>query len=295
MREGFVELKEISTLSDPYEKTSRFYGFLVRELEICRTFLDEREATNLAVYYGHLHKQCEDRRNYFIYRHSQRVQHLVKNVKTENRVLDVGCGLGSESILCGILGSRVTGVDLIEADLQVAKKRLKFYETSINNTLAVDFRAQSIFDVADSFDVIWLLESISHVEPADKFIAFARDHLNNKGKLIISDPNKLNPLIFYRTWKARGRLGGPVLLVKNPYTGATVPWANERVFDPCSIRKLLLQNGFLIESFSYSGLLPYMAHFSLQHKNLALYFEDIFRPVWPKWLSGIYTLVAHKG
>jgi len=209
-------------------------------------------------------------------------------------ILDAGCGLGSESILCGILGAEVTGVDLIELWLNTAKSRLQFYEGLLGRMLPVDLRAKSAFDVEGSFDIIWAMESISHIDPAENFLAFAHDHLKKGGKLIISDANKFNPRTYWKTRRAAQKAGGLHGSIRNPETGEMVPMANERVFTVFSIKKLLLNNGFVIESFHNSALLPYLPHFNTRHKNISIYLEKLMNPIWPKWLSGTYTVVARK-
>lgn len=291
MRIKPIELGPLFTLRSPYHKASYFYRLVVKnEWAVCHSFLSEQEATGWAGYYS----KDDNRTNHFIHRHAQRVQHLVGAVTKGESILDAGCGFGSESILCGILGAQVTGVDLFTPQVNIAKKRLEFYESLLGREISTEFHKKSVFDVNDSFDVIWALESISHIDPADKFINFAYDHLNKGGKLIISDPNKLNPLIYQHTRRAQRKAGGPNVPFRNPQTGEMVPFAHERVFTVFSIKKLLLSNKFVIDSFHYSGLLPYLPLFNIGHKNTSIYLEKLMNPIWPKFLSGIYTVVALK-
>jgi SAM-dependent methyltransferase len=253
------------------------------------------EAESFGAYYGNLDRKSDAMRNHFAHRYAQRVQHLVSEVADGVRVLDAGCGLGSESILCGMLGAKVTGVDLIEPWLNAGKKRLQFYEAVIGRPIPTELCAQSVFDIKGKFDVIWSQESISHIDPAEDFIAFAYDRLNKGGKLIISDPNKLNPLIFWNARRDAKKHGGLHSSFKNPQTGEMVPFAYERVFDVFSIKRLLLRNGFVIESFHHNALLPWLPRLNIRHRNISLYLEKVIPPILPlKWLAGIYTVVAAK-
>lgn len=297
MSEGLIELEPLFKLNTAYKKSRYFCEVIIKELEICHSFLSPQEATGLftfSTYYGDLGNKGKELRNHWSHRHAQRVQHLVGVVSDDVKILDAGCGFGSESILCGILGAEVTGVDLIEPWLNTAKKRLKFYEGVLGKSISTEFHAQSVFDTQGSFDVIWSLESISHIDPPERFISFAHDHLNKGGRLIISDPNKLNPLIYWNARRDAKKAGSLHSQVENPKTGEMVPFAWERVFSVASIKKLLLSNGFVIESFNHSGLLPYLPYLNVKGKNISIHLETLMNPFWPKWLAGIYTVVTRK-
>ena len=295
MHKESIELEPLFTLSSPYEKARYFCTLVIQELGIHHSFLTPEEAASFAKYYGNLDTKGDNRRNHFIHRHAQRVQHLVSVATEGKKVLDAGCGLGSESILCGILGAQVTGVDLMEPWLNTAKKRVQFYEGLLGRKISTELHAQSVLDIHGSFDVIWAMESISHIDPAEAFIAFAHDHLNRGGKLIISDANKLNPLIYWNARRASEKWGGLHTLARNPKTGEMIPIAHERVFAVFSIKKLLWDNGFTIESFHYSAQLPYEPHCNVGYKNISIYLERLMNPIRPlRWLSGIYTVVASR-
>ena len=51
---------------------------------------------------------------------------------------------GSEVILCGLLGADVTGIDIKEERLNVAKKRIKYYENEMNTKINVKFSLENI-------------------------------------------------------------------------------------------------------------------------------------------------------
>ena len=288
-----IELEPLLGLSGSYGKARYFYNLVVsKEYNTSYSYLTEEEAKSLSWYYHTKHNNIRQR--FFSHRHAQRVEHLINAITQGTRVLDAGCGFGSESILCGIVGAQVVGVDLIEPWLNIARKRLKFYESLLGRSMAVEFRGQSVLDMQESFDIIWSMESISHIDPAERFVSFAYDHLHKGGRLIISDPNKLNPLIYFNAWKSARRAGGLHQLFQDPRTGEMVPITQEKVFTVFSMKKLLLSKGFVIESVHHSGLLPYLPHLSIRQNNITFYLEKLVNPIWPRWLSGIYTIVATK-
>ena len=288
-----MNLEPLFGLRDSYYKARDFYYLVVsEECGASRSYLAEEDTKSLEWYYGIKHDNVRDR--FFSHRHAQRVQHLISRITHGTRVLDAGCGFGSESILCGILGAQVVGVDLIEPWLNTARKRVCYYESLLGRRMSVEFLAQSLFDTRGSFDIIWSMESISHIDPAERFVSFAYDHLHEGGRLIISDPNKLNPLVSFNAWRSARRAGGLHQLFEDPRTRKMVPITQERVFNVFSIQKLLSSNGFNVEAVNYSGLFPYLPGLNIGQQNVTFHLEKLMNPIWPRWLSGIYTIVATK-
>lgn len=89
------------------------------------------------------------------------------------RVLDVGCGGGILTEAMAVLGAQVTGIDLSEKALKVAKLHLYESGRSVDYQLvaAEDFAAQH----AGEFDVVTCMEMLEHVpEPASVVTACSR-------------------------------------------------------------------------------------------------------------------------
>ena len=92
---------------------------------------------------------------------------------TGKRVLDVGCGGGILAEAMAGRGAQVTGIDLGEAPLAVARLHLK------ESGRQVDYRKISAEDLAAeapaSFDVVTCMEMLEHVpDPASTVAACAR-------------------------------------------------------------------------------------------------------------------------
>jgi 2-polyprenyl-6-hydroxyphenyl methylase/3-demethylubiquinone-9 3-methyltransferase len=104
------------------------------------------------------------------------------------RVLDVGCGGGILTEELARLGAKVTGIDLGEAPLTVARLH------ALEGGLKIDYRQVSAEQLAEteaeSFDVVISLEMLEHVpNPASIIIACTR-LLKSGGKAFFSTLNR---------------------------------------------------------------------------------------------------------
>lgn len=106
----------------------------------------------------------------------------IAKIKPEDHVLDIGCGMGGSAFyLTTNYNCKVTGIDLSEKMIQKAKQ---------HGLPSLEFQVMDFNDITfpdQSFDVIWMLESLCYV--ADKK-AFLRDIwrlLKRSGRLILAD------------------------------------------------------------------------------------------------------------
>jgi 2-polyprenyl-6-hydroxyphenyl methylase / 3-demethylubiquinone-9 3-methyltransferase len=91
----------------------------------------------------------------------------------DKRVVDVGCGGGILSESMALQGARVTGIDLAEKPLKVAKLH------RLESGVEVDYRLIAAEDLAaaepESFDVVTCMEMLEHVpDPVSVMSACAR-------------------------------------------------------------------------------------------------------------------------
>jgi len=107
-----------------------------------------------------------------------------------SRVLDVGCGGGLLSEAMARLGATVTGIDMGEAPLSVA--RLHLHESGVE----VDYRRVTPEQLADEepgcYDLVTCLEMLEHVPDPGSVIAACSRLVKPGGNLFFSTINR-NP------------------------------------------------------------------------------------------------------
>ncbi len=111
----------------------------------------------------------------------------------DKRVLDVGCGGGILTESMAALGADVTGIDLGDAPLAVAKLHQK--ESSVK----VEYRCVSAEELAreqpGSFDVVTCMEMLEHVPDPASTVAACAQLVKPGGQVFFSTINR-NPKSF---------------------------------------------------------------------------------------------------
>ncbi len=109
------------------------------------------------------------------------------------KVLDIGCGGGILAEALAAKGAHVTGIDMAELSLKVAKMHL--HESGLD----VNYQKVPVEEFADEhpaqFDVITCLEMLEHVPDPESIITAAIKLLKPNGYLFFSTINR-NPKAF---------------------------------------------------------------------------------------------------
>jgi tocopherol O-methyltransferase len=116
----------------------------------------------------------------------QLTEHLAQlaNIKPASEILDVGCGLGASSLyLARTYRASVTGITISPVQVEMATQAAAREALDVN-FLMMDAEAMSF---EKQFDVIWCVESISHLQNREAFFGSAIKLLKPGGSVAIID------------------------------------------------------------------------------------------------------------
>lgn len=118
-----------------------------------------------------------------------RLQFILEHTNIAGKnILDIGCGGGILSEAMAIAGAKVTGIDLAEQALQVAKEHAR------KTDVAVDYRCISAENFAaehaGEFDIVTCMEMLEHVPEPESIIAACSRLVKPGGHIFFSTINR---------------------------------------------------------------------------------------------------------
>ena len=104
------------------------------------------------------------------------------------KVLDIGCGGGILSESMAAAGAEVTGIDMAEMSLDVA--RMHLHESGLDVDYQLATAEAFCSERIGQFDVITCMEMLEHVPEPGSIIAAAASALKSEGTLLLSTLNR---------------------------------------------------------------------------------------------------------
>jgi 2-polyprenyl-3-methyl-5-hydroxy-6-metoxy-1,4-benzoquinol methylase len=191
------------------------------------------------------------------------------------RVLDAGSGFGTYSMLYASVGAEVVGVDLRPDRLDAAQRRAEHHRERTGVALPVRYeRADLTREWTRDYDLVWVYNALSHIDPLDEFLDLTRRHLSPGGVLVVGDINGAHPEHVRRLAKLRSEVHQEYIAPD----GERHAYAVERTFPPGELRSLARRHGLEV------------AHHELYWGGLGSLpdpvYEWLLRPVQRQWWMG---------
>lgn len=119
----------------------------------------------------------------------------LKNIlEPTDRVLDFGCGPGGFMAVAAPLCKEIVGVDISQGFVDAGQDTIDRYQ--IKNA-KVQHVEPEVLPYADaSFDAVIIVDVIHHLEDIDTILKEVWRVIKPGGKIIVFEPNKLNPLLY---------------------------------------------------------------------------------------------------
>ena len=202
------------------------------------------------------------------------------------RVLEIGCGIGTDTISFARHGAQVTAVDLSEKSLEIARRRADVFGLGDRITFVLaDSERLSDALAAGDFDLVYSFGVLHHTPHPDRALAELRRYLKPGGALKL--------MVYHRaSWKVlwillkygRGkfwRLAETVASRSEAETGCPVTYTYSRA----DARAWVERHGFAVTRISVDHIFPYRIPDYVQHHYVLVWYFRILPKSWFRWLE----------
>jgi len=211
------------------------------------------------------------------------------------RVLEIGCGLGTESINFARAGAHVTSVDLSDESLKLCKKRFEVFGLKADFYSGNAEELCSILPAGSQFDLIWSFGVIHHTPHPERCVEQFKKLLAPGGEMKIMVYSKVSYKLFFLMRETGdwdfGKMAKLIATYSEAQTGCPVTYTY--TFEECHD----LMKGFQITHLSKDHIFcwdidEYKNHRYVKEKCWKDLAEDQFKKLEKE--LGWHTLITAK-
>ena len=115
-----------------------------------------------------------------------------KPITADSHILEIGCGEGGNIKPFLDLGCQVTGIDINEGQIAIAKEIYSAHPNNKNLTLICE-DIYKVTELHNKFDIIIIRDVIEHIPNQELFLPFIKRFLNAYGVIFVAFPPWQNP------------------------------------------------------------------------------------------------------
>ena len=164
--------------------------------ELSQSFLSSAEKKYLESYYHSAGLLRVWRRPYFRQHFSKNFARSVTFLLSDDAkktILDLGCGMGTQSLYFAFMGATVISLDSDERSLDILEKRIKFYQRISDSELDIRIQRSDAFDfhpdAVSLFDGLHSMFAFNMMQPSDSLLVHLISCSKPLTKIAIHDGN----------------------------------------------------------------------------------------------------------
>lgn len=189
-------------------------------------------------------------------------------------VLEIGCGIGTDTINFARAKARITAIDISYRSIQIARKRAKIYE--LNNIKFQIGNAEQLtqFLSPRTYDLVYSFGTIHHTPNPERAIQQLRYYSHSRTVLKIMVYNRYSWKILHIF------LTNTAKFIQNPhglitkYSEAQKNCPVTHTFSKWKIKKMLERNGFRVRRIWIDHIFPYdIPHYQNHEYQKVWYFK----------------------
>lgn len=293
----------ITTLP-PYDAAISYRELVRLEAQFIRERLTDAVARRKYEQYLSTYFRPAPRREFTDHNWAQKLVPTIELLRAPSTrtVLDAAGGNGFEAVLFALHGKRVHANDCAAERFVIAKLRCDFYRELIGSAFDLTVTVGNVLDpppALERYDMVFVQEAISHIHPADEFLALTNErYLNSGGHLVVCDSNVWNPVtrtrILRHFWATKRTIRPYLVETTDPRTGQKFLMAEEQLFNPVKMEKLMRAAGFAVDRVVMTGfVLPAMMR-ALGRRGACVADRLLGTLPGVRLIGGFYTAVGRK-